>query len=192
VNTLVVYCHPDPSSFTAAVKDTAVEALRAGGHEVRLRDLYAEGFDPCFSADEQARHRESGAADALAEHTAELRWCEHLVLVYPTWWSAQPAMLKGWIDRVWVRDVAWDLPEGGNRVRARLRNVKRITTVTSHGSSKWVNRLAGEAGKRTVSRSLRALCHPLAHTRWLALYGMDTAAAEDRERFLRKVARKLG
>lgn len=192
MNTLVVYCHPDPSSFTAAVRDTALEALRAGGHEVRLRDLYAEGFEPRFSAEERASHRESGAADSLAEHTAELRWCEHLVLVYPTWWSAQPAMLKGWIDRVWVRDVAWDLPEGGNRVQARLRNVRRITAVTSHGSSKWVNLLGGESGKRTVSRSLRVLCHPLARTRWLALYGMDTAAAEQRERFLRKVARKLG
>lgn len=192
MNTLVVYCHPDPSSFTAAVKDTALEALRAAGHEVRLRDLYAEGFDPCFSADERAAHRRAGAADSLAEHTAELRWCEHLVLVYPTWWSAQPAMLKGWIDRVWVRDVAWDLPEGANRVQARLRNVRRITAVTSHGSSKWVNLLAGEAGKRTVARALRVLCHPLARTRWLALYGLDTAAAEQRARFLRKVARKLG
>ena len=191
MNVLVVYCHPDPTSFTAAIRDATVETLTSAGHTVRLRDLYASGFDPKFSAAEYRTHRTEGVAPTLHEYATELRECEHLVLVYPTWWSGQPAMLKGWMDRVWVRGVAWDMPAGANRVRARLTNVRRLTAITTHGSSKWVNALEGEGGKRTVTRSLRALCHRLARTDWIAMYGVDTSTQDERDAFIGRVRKKL-
>jgi NAD(P)H dehydrogenase (quinone) len=188
---LVVHCHPDPESFTAVVRDKAVATLRARGDEVRVTDLYAAGFNPVLSAEEQARHREPGPDPSVAGHAADLQWCQRLVLVYPTWWSGQPAMLKGWIDRVWVKDVAFDLPPDSNRVHARLRNVRRIVAITTHGSSKLVNALEGEVGKRMMTRTLRAVCHPFARTRWIALYGIDTASDRRRAAFLDRVGRKL-
>src|SRR5207342_955350 len=123
-----------------------------------LRDLYASGFDPKFTAAEHRTHRTEGVDPTLHEYATELRECEHLVLVYPTWWSGQPAMLKGWIDRVWVKDVAFDLPPDSNRIQRRLHNVRRIVAITTHGSSKLVNALEGEVGKRTMTRTLRAVC----------------------------------
>lgn len=192
MNTLVVYCHPDPESFTAAVRDVVVEALTAGGHDVRVRDLYAEGFDARFSAEERRTHLTPGPHQSVAAHAEELHWCAHLVLVYPTWWSGQPAMLKGWMDRVWVRGIAWELPVGAKRVKARLTNVQRVTAVTVHGSSKWVNVVEGEGGKRTVTRSLRSLCHPFARSSWIAMYGVDTSSPEQRVAFLAKVRRRFG
>ncbi len=158
---------------------------------MRVTDLYAVGFNPVLSAEERARHLEPGPAPSVAAHAADLQWCEQLVLVYPTWWSGQPAMLKGWIDRVWVKDVAFDLPSDSNRVHARLRNVRRIVAITTHGSSKWVNVLEGEAGKRTMTRTLRAVCHPLARTTWIALYGIDTASEKQRTAFLDRIGRRL-
>ncbi len=137
-----------------------------------------------------ARTRPSAPTPTLHEYTAELRECEHIVLVYPTWWSGQPAMLKGWMDRVWLRGVPWELA-AANRVKARLTNVRRITAVTTHGSSKWVNMLAGEGGKRTITRSLRSMCHPLARTRWIAMYGIDTATEDQRDEFIGVVRKKL-
>jgi putative NADPH-quinone reductase len=116
VRTLLVHCHPDPESFTTVVRDKAVATLRQRGDEVRITDLYATGFNPVLSAEERARHLEPGPDPSVAGHAADLQWCERLVLVYPTWWSGQPAMLKGWIDRVWVRDVAFDLPSDSHRV----------------------------------------------------------------------------
>ena len=191
MRTLVVHCHPDPESFTAAMRDRAVAALRRRGHEVRVTDLYADEFDPVLSAEERARHLEPGADPAVAGHAADLQWCEQLVLVYPTWWSGQPAMLKGWIDRVWVKDVAFDLPPQSSRVRRRLHNVRRIVAITTHGSSKLVNALEGETGKRTVTRTLRAVCHPLARTTWIAMYGVDTSNDEARRAFLDRIERRL-
>ncbi len=188
---LVVYCHPLADSFVAAVRDRVLNGLAAGGAEVRLTDLYADGFDPVFNASERANHLSPGAAPELAAYAADLRWCDTLVLVYPTWWSGQPAMLKGWIDRVWVNEVAWTLPEGANRLRPELRNVRRLVAVTTHGSSKLINMIEGESGKRTLTRSLRSMCHPLARTTWLALYGVDNASEADRRTFLDRVERRI-
>jgi putative NADPH-quinone reductase len=191
VRSLVVYAHPDPSSYCAALRDKVVAGLTAAGHELRVTDLYAEGFDPLFTAAEHAAHLDVGAHPHAAAHVADLQWCDQLVLVYPTWWSGQPAMLKGWIDRVWVRGATWELPAGGNRLQGRLRNVRSLVVVTTHGSSKWVNVLQGEPGKRTVSRTLRAVCHRRARTTWIALYGVDRSSLEDRQAFLDAIPRRL-
>jgi NAD(P)H dehydrogenase (quinone) len=188
---LVVHCHPDPDSLVAAARDRALTGLRRAGHAVRCTDLYAEGFDPCFDAHELRTHLVPGAAPSAARHADDLCWCDALVLVYPTWWSAQPAMLKGWIDRVWVRGVAWDLPDGADRIRPLLRNVRRIVVVTTHGSSKLINAIEGEGGKRTVTRALRVLCHRRCRTSWIALYGVDTSDDARRRRFLDRVERRL-
>ncbi len=188
---LVVSCHPQEGSLVAAARQRVVAGLETGGAEVRLTDLYAVGFEPAFTVDEHAHHLRPGADPSLAGHVADLQWCDTLVLVYPTWWSGQPAMLKGWIDRVWVNGVAWELPDGAHRLHPRLRNVRRLVAVTTHGSSKLVNGLEGEAGKRTVTRSLRTMCHPLARTSWIALYGVDTSTPRQRRAFLDRVERRL-
>jgi putative NADPH-quinone reductase len=188
---LVVYCHPVEESFVAAVRDRVVAALSTGGADVRVTDLYAEGFDPTFSATERAGHLDAGTDPSIASYADDLQWCDTLVLVFPTWWSGQPAMLKGWIDRVWVNGVAWTLPEGANRLRPALRNVRRLVAVTTHGSSKFINAVEGESGKRTLTRSLRTMCHPLTRTTWIAMYGIDNASADDRAAFLERAERRI-
>lgn len=188
----VVHCHPDPASFVAAARDRVVAGLTAGGHEVRLLDLYADGFVPELSAWEREHHLDDPSIKPdIARYADDLQWCEALVLVYPTWFSGQPAMLKGWIDRVWVRGVAYDLPEGSNTIRPRLRNIRRIVAVTTHGSPKWMNMLQGEGGKRVAFRSLRILCSRRARTTWLAFYGIDLADHDDRVAFLDDVERRM-
>jgi len=191
VRSLVVYCHPDPDSFVAAAHQVVIDTLTRAGDEVRSTDLYAEGFDPVFSSAEHERHLEVGGHPDVDRYVADLAWCERLVLVYPTWWSGQPAMLKGWIDRVWVRGPVWELPADGNRLQGRLRNVRRLVVVTTHGSPKWINVLQGEPGKRVVARTLRAVCHPLARTRWIAFYGVDRSTPAQREAFLARLRRRL-
>lgn len=184
---LVVYCHPLPTSLVAAARDRVLAGLAQTGAEVRLFDLYADGFVPEFSAAERAAHLEPGSDPTITEHAEALQWCDTLILVYPTWWAGQPAMLKGWFDRVWVNAVAWTLPEGKNRLQPRLRNVRRIVAVTTHGSPKYINAIEGEGGKRTLTRALRAMCHPLCRVDWVALYGVDRCTDTTRARFLQRV-----
>lgn len=181
---LVIHCHPLPDGFIPAALTRVREGLADAGAEVRLHDLYAEGFVPELSAQEHRTHVEPGVAEDLHAHATDLQWCDTLVIVYPTWWSGQPAMLKGWMDRVWASGVAWELPDGADRLRPQLRNVRRIIAVTSHGSAKHINMLQGEGGKRTLFRSLRTMCHPLARTHWLAYYGIDADDTERQAAFL--------
>jgi len=192
VKTLVVYAHPVDDSFNSAVRDTVVRTLKEGKHEVRLRDLYAENFDPFLSASERAlHHTPPSTRPELGRDVEDLRWCEALVFVYPTWWSGLPAMLKGWIDRTWMNEVAWVLPAGANTIRPRLTNIRRLVAVTTHGSSKIVNALQGEPGKRTITRSIRVMCNRWCRARWIALYGLDKSTAESRAKYLNRVGQRV-
>ena len=120
---LVVYAHPEPTSFTAALKDTAVRALSAAGHCVEVSDLYGESFNPvagrqdfAAAADPNRFHYQSEqlhasrtggfAADIVREQERLMRG-ELLVFVFPLWWGGVPAVLKGWFDRVCAYGVAY-------------------------------------------------------------------------------------
>ena len=188
---LVVHCHPLPDGFIPAALTRVRAGLDASGADVRLHDLYAEGFEPELSATEHRTHVEPGVGDDLSQHAEDLQWCDTLLLVYPTWWSGQPAMLKGWIDRVWASGVAWELPEGADRLRPTLRNVRQIIAVTSHGSPKHLNVLQGEGGKRVLFRSLRTMCHPLTRSHWLAYYGIDADDVPRQDAFLDALPGKI-
>lgn len=189
---LVVYAHPVPESFGAALRDTVMEALKAGGHEVRLVDLNAIGFDPVMDADER-RHYHDPAINELpvADQIEHIRWCEMLVFVYPTWWYGLPAILKGWLDRVWVPHVAFIMPTATQGIRPNMQHIRRIVAVTTCGATWWLSKWVGEPGRRTLLRGIRPLCHPLCRTAYMAHYKMDTSTPESRARYLAKVRRRI-
>jgi putative NADPH-quinone reductase len=110
VNILIILGHPDPGSFNHAIAGAAAETLRGLGHDVVLRDLYAEGFDPVLPAIEIPK----GAAlpPDVREHCDQLAAADGLVIVHPNWWGQPPAMLKGWVDRVIRPGVAYEFLEG--------------------------------------------------------------------------------
>lgn len=190
---LVVYAHPVPESFGAALRDVVLSALESRGHEVRLVDLNAIGFDPVMSAEERRHHFDPVVNELpVADQIAHIKWCEALVFVYPTWWYGVPAILKGWLDRVWVPYVAFLMPEGeGENIRPNMQHIRRIVAVTSCGATWWLSKWVGEPGRRTLLRGLRPLCHPLCRTSYMAIYRMDSATAGERTRYLDKVRRRI-
>lgn len=188
---LVVYCHPVPESFCAAVRDATLEAIAAKGCQGRIVDLYAENFDPVMRDNERREYNERAPIDpALAEHIAHLKWAEAIVFVYPTWWYGLPAMLKGWLDRVWAKDVAFALDPGG-RITPLMGNVQKIAVVTTCGAPCWWSHVVGHPGRKTILRGIRALCAKRCKTLFLAHYRMDASTAQSREAFLEQVRRKL-
>lgn len=186
---LVIYCHPRPDSFSAALRDAAVAGLTGSGHAVELRDLYAEGFDPVLST----RQREVYFDEAenplgLEDHVAALRRAEGLLLVYPTWWFGMPALLKGWLDRVWLPGVAFHLG-GPTALKPLLTNIRRIGVVTTYGSPAWLLWWVGWPDRRVVRRGLRPLCARGCLIHWMGLTGMDVESPERRTKFLARVKR---
>ncbi len=142
----VVYCHPEPRSFVAAMRDTVCRALGESDWHVTQSDLHANQFNPVASAADFAererpdhlvysleqRHgwgNKSIAKDIAAE-VEKVVDAELLVLVFPLFWYSMPAQLKGWIDRVFLSGVFF----GGRRVYDRAGMVgKRAMVVTSLG-----------------------------------------------------------
>lgn len=184
-NTLVVICHPKSTSLTRAAAELVTQGLHSAGKPIRVLDLDQMDFDPVLTLEEVRDHL--GSPDArpdLAEHFDALRWAEHLVLVYPTWFSGQPARLKGWFDRVWMHEVAFTLPEGSNRIRGTLGNIRRIDIVTSHGSTSKVNWIQGNSGRIRVRRTLRILCNRFCRTSLTAIYDIDNASETEIEAWL--------
>lgn len=178
MNVLVIYAHPSKDTICGALLAAVCDEVERAGHQLRTHDLIAEKFNPVFSAYERVNHvgdlaQKLEQMPELCTHVEDLQWCDTLILVYPTWWSGQPAVLKGWFDRVLMNGVAWTLPEGKARLSPMLTNVRRLIVVTTHGSPKWVNMLQGEPGKRTVFRSVRLMFHTRTRCTWAAIYGMD-------------------
>lgn len=193
---LVVSAHPNDESFLGTLRTNILAELNDLGHEVLHHDLYEEKFNPVFSAYERLNH--VGNINVKLEELSELKpyvqslqWCDALVLVYPTWWSGQPAMMKGWIDRVLMNEVAWILPEGDARIRPLLTNVRRLVVVTTHGSSKLVNSFQGESGKRIALRSIRLMFHPRVRTKWIGIYRLDRSDEGRRNRAKKRAIRRL-
>jgi putative NADPH-quinone reductase len=192
VRVLVVHAHPVAESFGAGIRDRAVSALRASGHDVDVLDLWEEEFEPALSLAERRGHLDPPESKPqLARHFVPLRRADAIVLVYPTWWGGPPAMLKGWFDRVWANGVAFRLPSGRSTITGTLRNVRRIMVLTTHGSGKLVNVMEAEPGKVMIRRTLRLMCHPLTRFRWVAMYGVDTASDDARARYLDRVDRAV-
>ena len=184
---LVVYTHPSPSSYTASVLTRVLAGLEAAGHEVDVLDLYAIGFDPLLSADERFRSGDDPlTAPLVRDHIALVRSASAVVFVHPTWWSGPPAMLKGWIDRVFVADVAYTVGPSG-RMRSRLRHIHHLSVITSHGSAKHVNLIEGESGKLLFGRSIRRMVRVTGRFRWIALYNIDRSNPAERQAHLARV-----
>jgi NAD(P)H dehydrogenase (quinone) len=165
---LFVHAHPEPGSFTTALFARAVGHFRRAGHQVEISDLYAMGFDPVASGDD---FLERETADYLVyaleqrqavrhgtlrrdihDEVEKVRRCELLVLSFPVYWYGMPAILKGWIDRVFVSGAFY----GGRRIfdQGGMRGKRALVCATLGGRE----RMFGSEG---IHDDLTTLFQPL-------------------------------
>ncbi|WP_417419984.1 NAD(P)H-dependent oxidoreductase [Halomonas sp.] len=159
MNVLIVTAHPEPHSFNGGLVDTAVNQLKKAGHSVDVDDLYAERFNAIEHAehysqrvdqdyfaplDEQRHHHKNAALPAdIQRELARLEWADLVIFQFPLWWHAQPAVLKGWFDRVLVY---------GGRYTSRMRydqgyfKGKRAMLSVTAGSPEAAFQPFGRAG----------------------------------------------
>lgn len=147
MHALIVFCHPEPQSFNGALADITEQTLQAQGHSVERADLYQQGFDPVegphhyphradpayFAAltEQRAAGHAATTPDAIRYEIERLRRADLVILQFPLWWHAQPAILKGWFDRVFVYG---ELYTGSHRYdRGIFRGKRAICSVTTGG-----------------------------------------------------------
>jgi NAD(P)H dehydrogenase (quinone) len=166
MNVLIVYAHPEPRSLNGSLKDFAVRRLQAAGHEVRVSDLYAMNwkatldaadsldrapearFDP--SLDSKRAYAAGRQSSDIAAEQEKLRWADTLILQFPLWWFTLPAILKGWVERVYAYGFAYGVGEhsdarwGDRYGEGNLAGKRAMLVVTtggweSHYSARGIN-----------------------------------------------------
>ncbi|HEY3317647.1 MAG TPA: NAD(P)H-dependent oxidoreductase [Coriobacteriia bacterium] len=167
---LLIVGHPNADSFNHAIARTAKEELEAAGHTVHLHDLYAEGFDPVLPPEEISRE---GVSDPLVNrHCEELRSADGIVIVHPSWWGQPPAMVKGWVDRVFRAGVAYrfEATSSGEGIPVGLLKARKAVVFNTANStpkqewgalgdpleSMWDNTVLGFCGIEDFRRKLYA------------------------------------
>lgn len=174
------------------MKETIMSSLKKAGHEVQLIDLYAQDFNPVMSSDERGLYHEPGQNELpVREHIDALLWCDSLIFVYPTWWYGMPAMLKGWMDRVWVPHVAFVMPTEITSIKPNMQHIKHLAAITTCGASWFISKLMGEPGRKQIMRGIRSLCHKRCKTLYMAHYKMDTTSRTSLKHYLGAIENKL-
>lgn len=152
MNVLLVFAHPESQSFNGALLRTAIATLTEMGHVVRVSDLYAQAFDPVSdrrnfttvydaayykqTAEERyATEHQGFAADVEAEFQ-KVAWCDLMIWQFPLWWLSMPAVLKGWVDRVFAMGRAYGYASGDGKLGAQsaFQGKKALLSLTT-GSS---------------------------------------------------------
>jgi NAD(P)H dehydrogenase (quinone) len=171
MNVLVVYAHQEPGSFTAAMKNKAVDTLSRQGHNVVVSDLYAQGFNAAaqkwdfvttsgkhFNYMLEQKHAAklefSFSPDIIGE-IEKIQQANLLLFIFPVWWFSAPALMKGWFDRVLAMGVAWD---GGRIYENGLLRGKQAMLIASAGGPAVYYKKEGRH-RATVNEIL----HPINH-----------------------------
>jgi NAD(P)H dehydrogenase (quinone) len=164
----IVHAHHEPTSFNGALTRAAADALRGAGHRVQISDLYAARFDPVSDrrnfatvrdparlkqqVEEEYASERNGYVPELQREMDKLAWCDALIFQFPLWWLGMPAILKGWVDRVFAVGRAY----GGGRYFSRgVFAGKRALCSTTVGGA------AGPYGEDGAYGPIEAILYPI-------------------------------
>jgi len=128
---LVVYAHPNPKSFNHSILETLVEGLKNKGNEVEVRDLYALEFNPILTARDLAAIHEGKTPAAIRTEQEFIEKADVLFFVYPIWWSGMPAILKGYIDKIFAYNFAYRF---GQQAAEGLLKDKKVVVINTAGA----------------------------------------------------------
>lgn len=130
---LIVYAHPSPKSFNHAILETISDELKKKKKEFKVRDLYKIGFNPVLSVKDLSAIQDGAIPKDIKKEQNYISKADTLIFISPIWWSAMPAILKGYIDRVFSLKFAYDITEEG--VKGLLKG-KKVFIVSTTGASK--------------------------------------------------------
>lgn len=190
MNHLIVLANPSLQSYCSAIRDRILQTVERSGHNVLVRDLYADGFEPILSADDFAHFLRGKLPKDVLVAQAELRDADVLHLVYPIWWTGMPAIMKGYIDRVFTPGFAYRRKEDG--VVEPLLTGKRAMVWNTHGNTREeyeANGMYDALGKTSDDGILRYVGIEVLEHSYLA--EIRATSVEEREGWLAGVEQKL-
>jgi len=110
LNISLILAHPNKQSFNHAIAHAATSQLKKNAHQVTFHDLYAEEFNPILLSQEVPD--KVSLPKEIKKHCDEIRSADGIFIIHPNWWGQPPAILKGWVDRVFRPGIAYNFLEG--------------------------------------------------------------------------------
>ncbi|MEP0518796.1 MAG: NAD(P)H-dependent oxidoreductase [Hyphomicrobiales bacterium] len=187
---LVIYAHPVETSFNAAMHTCVLETLEKAGHEIDDCDLYAEGFDAVLSREERLNYHDLTINQRpVSSYVERVMKADAVVLVHPIWNFGLPAILKGFMDRVFLPGVSFHLEDG--KLSPGLTHIKKMACVVTYGATRFRAMVLGDPPRKVATRMMRAMIKPGAPVWYLAQYDMNNVTAAQLESYIQKVRGKL-
>jgi NAD(P)H dehydrogenase (quinone) len=185
MNYLVIYAHPDPHSFNHAILETVIQELDRSENSYYLRDLYANSFDPVLKGTDLQNIRKNRHAEDLIKEQELVREADVLIFIFPVWWFSMPAILKGYIDRVFAEGFAFQLKKDGTS--GLLRGKRAIIFNTTGGTRKnYEGSGFAEAFRKCICSGIFHFCgidEVVQHF----LYSVPAVSAKERAEMLQRV-----
>lgn len=182
---LLVYAHPNEASFNHALLRVTRAALEGAGHEVRVHDLYALGFDPVLATEDFAAQKAGSQRADVAALQADVSWAERLFFTYPIWWYGRPAILQGWLDRVLSYGFAFKTA-GGQPVGLLPQDRALVFQTTGIAEAAYAEQDAG-AGNTTIHYAMNegtlGFCG-VPDVRMHTFYAVSSHSKAERQRML--------
>lgn len=154
---LIIYSHPNPQSFNQAILQTFKTQLEQRQDEVRVRDLYALSFNPVLAAEDFLSLQKGKVPPDIKTEQDHVRWAEVITFIFPIWWTGLPAMLKGYIDRVFSHGFAYSYGKEGPR---GLLGDKRVFIINTTGSPREAYERSGmfQSLRQTIEEGIFMFC----------------------------------
>ncbi|MFT6559328.1 NAD(P)H-dependent oxidoreductase [Sneathiella sp.] len=190
---LAVVSHPLKNSLCKDLLDEVADELERKNHEIRIKDLYEEAFDPVLTRDERASYYgDEYTPSGTQKDIEQLCETEYLVLIFPTWWFGLPAILKGWLDRVWVPGAAYAHSVDNKSISPKLNALKKVRVITTLGSPWWVDRLIlRQPVKKALKYGVVGACSRGCDFEMLSLYDCENLTQDKINRFKIRIRRFL-
>ncbi|PEZ02249.1 NADPH dehydrogenase [Bacillus sp. AFS018417] len=187
MNILIVYAHPNPSSFNAAILKHVEQGLQKTNHSVTVLDLYKEQFNPVLTFNETKKRRDLVHEEETRKYRELVAEADYFIFIYPVWWWSMPAILKGFIDRVFVSGFAYKyegiMPKG-------LLTGKQAWVIYSLDSPLWYVALLYRSAEWIVMKKGILYFCGIRNIKRSVFQSVKNSKQEKREKWLQKIYEK--
>ncbi|SFL86363.1 Putative NADPH-quinone reductase (modulator of drug activity B) [Gracilibacillus orientalis] len=187
----IVYNHPWNGSYNHAILTKVVETFKERNQKYQIIDLYQDEFDPTYHASELKLYSRGKYENKLVgKYQSMLNSSNELIFIFPVWWYNVPAILKGFLDKVLLKDFAYIENKNGT-MKGLLTNIQSVKVITTGQAPKWyIQFLAGNGIKKTFIKStLKAV--GMKNIQWIHCGYVSLAKNENRVKFLYSLPSKL-
>lgn len=178
----IVLCTTNETSFSTSVTEAVGKGLEKKSKAYNLIDLYKDNFNPVMTAEGEKLYCEGKPSDELvAKYQKILKESDEIIFIFPIWWNNVPAMLKGFIDKVFIKDFAFK--EENGRPKGLLTNIKSgLLITTSETDAAYIKNDLGNPIENTIIKATLEVVG-MSNIKWIN----NNMASEDKEKFLREI-----